>query len=239
MAKMYVDGVGGVTASLVIYQEPESDMSLARNTVFENLRSEILSCSLMPGEELREGDVAKRYGVSKSPVRDAMQKLEFEGLIEIEPRRGHRVKPIAVSDAEDILELRVILETGVVRKIIDTATDAELATLDQYRTADMSSISSFAEYNRRFHNALSLLSKNQRLAEETRRVMEFYDRLCVVSLSTLRGAGGFEEPLADHVAIIDAIQDRNRTQAARVVARHVQKSRAQIMKGLGRRPIVG
>jgi len=239
MAKMYVDGVGGVTASLVIYQEPESDMSLARNTVFENLRSEILSCTLMPGEELREGDVAKRYGVSKSPVRDAMQKLEFEGLIEIEPRRGHRVKPIAVSDAEDILELRVILETGVVRKIIDTATDAEIASLDQYRTADMSSISAFADYNRRFHHALSALSRNNRLAEETRRVMEFYDRLCVVSLRTLRGAGGFEEPLADHVAIIDAIQDRNRTQAARVVARHVQKSRAQIMKGLGRRPIVG
>ena len=61
-------------------------VSLVRNKVFDLVRGEILSCTLMPGEELREGDLAKRYGVSKSPVRDAMQKLEHEGLIEIEPR---------------------------------------------------------------------------------------------------------------------------------------------------------
>ena len=115
-------------------------VSLVRNKVFHLVRGEILSCTLAPGEELREGELAKRYGVSKSPVRDAMQKLEFEGLIEIEPRRGHRVKPISVSDAEDILELRTILETGVVRKIIASASDDDVAVLDRFRTADMSSI---------------------------------------------------------------------------------------------------
>ena len=63
-------------------------VSLVRNRVFELVRGEILSCQLRPGEELRENELAKRYGVSKSPVRDAMQKLEFEGLVEIEPRRA-------------------------------------------------------------------------------------------------------------------------------------------------------
>jgi DNA-binding GntR family transcriptional regulator len=58
-------------------------VSLVRNKIFDMVRGEILSCTLMPGEELREGELAKRYGVSKSPVRDAMQKLEFEGLVEI------------------------------------------------------------------------------------------------------------------------------------------------------------
>lgn len=213
-------------------------MSLVRNKVFNMVRSEILSCRLMPGEELRESELAKRYGVSKSPVRDAMQKLEFEGLIEIEPRRGHRVKPISVSDAEDILDLRIILESGVVRRIVERANDQQLADLDRFRTADMNSIPAFAAYNQRFHHTLSVMSGNQRLAEETRRVMEIYDRLCVVSLSTLRGEDGFEGPLRDHNEIIDALQARNAQKAARVVARHVGKSRAQIMRGLGRRPIV-
>jgi DNA-binding GntR family transcriptional regulator len=213
-------------------------VSLVRNKVFHQVRAEILSCQLMPGEELREGELAKRYGVSKSPVRDAMQKLEFEGLIEIEPRRGHRVKPVSVSDAEDILELRTILESGVVRKIIASASDDDIAALDRFRTADMTSIHGFTAYNRDFHHALSVLSGNNRLAEETRRVMEIYDRLCVVSLKAQRGEDGFAAPLADHVAIIDAIQARNAALAVRVVARHVGKSRAAIMRGLGRRPIV-
>jgi DNA-binding GntR family transcriptional regulator len=68
--------------------------------------------------------------------------------------------------------------------------------------------------------------------------MEFYDRLCVVSLSTLLRAGGFGGPLADHNAIIDAIQARDRTRAARLVARHIGKSRTSVMKGLEQRPIV-
>jgi DNA-binding GntR family transcriptional regulator len=213
-------------------------VSLVRNKVFDLVRGEILSCTLMPGEELREGDLAKRYGVSKSPVRDAMQKLEYEGLIEIEPRRGHRVKPVSVADAEDILDLRIILESGVVRRITEKADDAELAGLDRFRTADLTSIPAFTAYNREFHHNLSVLSGNRRLAEETRRVMEIYDRLCVVSINTLRGEDGFAGPLADHNAIIDALQARNATAAARVVARHVGKSRGSIMRGLGRRPIV-
>lgn len=216
----------------------DKNVSLIRNKVFDLVRGEILSCTLMPGEELREGELARRYGVSKSPVRDAMQKLEFEGLVEIEPRRGHRVKPISVSDAEDILDLRIILETGVVRKIISVATDDEIAALDRFRYADFSSIPAFADYNRGFHHALSVMSGNNRLAEETRRVMEIYDRLCVVSLREQRGERGFDEPLADHIAIIGAIQARNASRAARLVAKHIGKSRAAIMRGLGRRPIV-
>jgi DNA-binding GntR family transcriptional regulator len=213
-------------------------VSLVRNRVFELVRGEILSCQLRPGEELRENELAKRYGVSKSPVRDAMQKLEFEGLVEIEPRRGHRVKPISVADADDILELRAMLETGAVRLIVEKATDAQLADLDRFRTADLTSISAFAAYNRSFHHALASMTGNRRLAEETQRLMEVYDRLCLVSLSTLRREDALAEPLADHNEIIDALQARNGAAAARMVTRHVGKSRGSIMRGLGQRSIV-
>jgi DNA-binding GntR family transcriptional regulator len=83
-----------------------------------------------------------------------------------------------------------------------------------------------------------MLSGNRRLAEETWRVMEIYARLCVVSLNAQSAETGFAGPLADHNAIIDALQARNATAAARVTARHVGKSRAAIMRGLGRRQIV-
>jgi DNA-binding GntR family transcriptional regulator len=82
------------------------------------------------------------------------------------------------------------------------------------------------------------MSGNQRLAEEMRRLMEMYDRLCMVSLANKRG-GSFDEPLADHVAISEALQRRDGAAAARRLERHVGRSRNSLMRGLGQRPIIG
>lgn len=213
-------------------------MILARDRVFQRVRTDILNCELKPGEELREADLAKRYGVSKTPIRVAMQKLEFEGLVDIKPRRGHRVRPISIRDAEDILELRAILESAVVGKIARTASAEDLASLDLMRLPDVESVQSFVEYNRGFHAALAAMSGNLRLAEETVRVMEFYDRLAIVSLTLYSREGGFDGPLADHNAIIDALQARNGRLAGRLVREHVERSRAQIMRGLIRQPVI-
>ncbi len=212
---------------------------LIRHRVFEDLRRDILTCGLQPGEELREGELAKRYGVSKSPIRDALQRLEFEGLIEIEPRRGHRVARIAVGDAEDILDLRAILEAAALKRIAAEATEQTLAGLDRFRQADTSSIEAFSVYNRDFHAAIARLSGNRRLADEVQSLMDNYDRLCLVSLGGDRdGEVRTEVALADHVAIIDALQERNGTLAARLSSKHIRRSRTQIMRALNSRPIV-
>lgn len=213
---------------------------LIRHRVFQELREDILSCGIRPGEEIREGELARRYGVSKSPIRDALQKLEFEGLVEIVPRKGHRVAPISVADASDILEMRAILEAAAVRKVAQDATDKTLAELDEFRSADTLNLGDFAEYNKAFHFALCRLSGNRRMEETMARLMENYERLCVVSLSTRRTEReAMELALADHVAIIDAIQARNGTVAARLSGKHIQRSRGQVMRGLENREVVG
>jgi DNA-binding GntR family transcriptional regulator len=214
-------------------------MALERERVYEEVRGEIISCALRPGLEIREAALAERYGVSKSPVRDAMQKLALEGLIEVEPRRGYRVAQVRVEDAEHILDLRVILETAAVRRAAVNATDEELAELDRFRSPDADTVEGFAAYNERFHQTVSALSGNARLAAEIGRAMEYYQRLVSVSLTTLQGNGGFEEPLADHIAIIDALQARKGAAAARRVAQHIGRSRKHVMRGLMSRPIVG
>jgi len=214
-------------------------VDLIRHRVLERIRSDIFTCELPPGTEIRETELAERYDVSKSPVREALQRLEFEGLIETLPRKGHRVTPISISDAGDILEMRATLEVAAVRRMIATSEDSDLKALDRWRDADTSSLEVFAEYNRDFHIALADLCGNGRLAEDVRRLMYSYDRLCVVSLSQIReDVGGFEEPLADHIKLIDAIQDRDTRTAVRIVDRHLGASRRKIMKGLSRRPIV-
>lgn len=213
--------------------------TLIRHKVFSALRQEILSCNIRPGEEVRENELARRFGVSKSPIRDALQKLEFEGLVEIVPRRGHRVTPISVADAQDMLGLREILENGALRQIAADASDETLRGLDQLRVANTQQLSEFASYNRGFHLTLCELSGNKRLAQVMAGLMENYDRLCVVSLTSVRDeAGGMEDALNDHNEIIDALQARNATLAVRLSKRHLKKSRSQIMKGLESRPIV-
>ncbi|MEP9353521.1 GntR family transcriptional regulator [Xanthobacter sp. KR7-65] len=211
---------------------------LARHTIYETMRNDILRCIIMPGAELREADLAQRFGVSKSPVRDALQRLENEGLVEIEARRGHKVRAISVRDANDVLELRQILEEACVKKVAQVASDEDLASLDRFRFADTKSPEAFARYNHEFHHYIAVLSKNRRLAEETMNAMDFYARLVLISLSAIADRG-FDEPLKDHVEVIEALQARNGNAAARVVRRHVGKSRMQIMRALEARPIVG
>lgn len=213
---------------------------LIRHRIFQDLRDEIISCELPPGAEIRENELAQHFGVSKSPIRDALQKLEFEGLVEISPRRGHRVAPISVSDAEDILEMRTILEAAAVRKVAIVATDKQLQSLDDFRQANTSGMREFSAYNRRFHHLLCDLSGNERLSASMGRVMENYDRLCSVSLSArTQHTQPMEAALADHVRIIDALQERNGTAAARLSGRHIGRSRKQVMRELECRPIVG
>ena len=133
-------------------------MNLIRHKVLDQIRQDILSCGLPPGAELREAELAEQYDVSKSPVRDALQRLQFEGLVETEPRRGHRVTPISVSDARDILEMRETLEVAAAKRMIRDASDAKLADLDRWRTADVTDIRAFANYNRNFHISLHSLA---------------------------------------------------------------------------------
>ena len=131
-----------------------------------------------------------------------------------------------------------MLKSAAVAKIARSVTDAELAALDKLRQGDTRSVHDFAAYNRCFHATLAAMSGNRRLGDEMVRVMEFYDRLAIVSLTLFSREGGFDGPLDDHNKIIDALQARNGRLAGRLARNHVERSRAQIMRGLTRRPVV-
>lgn len=212
---------------------------LMRHQIFEQLRGDIMSCGLLPGEEVRESALAQKYGVSKSPIRDALQKLEWEGLVEIAPRQGHRVVPISISDARDILEMREILEAAAMRKIVAEVKDDDLAALDSFRTTDVSDLKSFVRYNRDFHTHIGNLSGNLRQSSAMRALMDNYERLCIVSLSSRqREAEAMSSALAEHNAIIDALQARDGRTAARLSVQHIRKSHVQVMRGLKNQQIV-
>jgi GntR family transcriptional regulator, rspAB operon transcriptional repressor len=85
---------------------PEPANRLLREQIYEQLRADIVNCDLPPGSEVREGELALRFGVSKSPVRDALMHLQREGLVTAHPRQGYRVAPVSLADVDDMFHLR-------------------------------------------------------------------------------------------------------------------------------------
>ncbi len=89
---------------------------LLRDNVYESLRSDILTCRLAPGDDMREQELAERYAVSRQPVREALLRLEREHLVTVQPRQGYRVNPISLSDARDLLAVSPGAGAGLRRR---------------------------------------------------------------------------------------------------------------------------
>lgn len=207
---------------------------LIRLDLYRLLREEILSCKLQPGGELREQELAARFEVSKSPVREALLRLEREGLVIVTPRQGYRVAPISLSEAKDMFELRLVLEEACVASAIQDASDTTLAELDEFRTlSNTGAADAFISYNSRFHSAIAACSGNARMAETTRNLIEHMDRLVRMSLSVdSRHASDHRALIQEHGLIIDSIQKRDRRKAKQLVRYHIGAAQKRVVTAL-------
>ena len=104
-----------------------------RDVVFNTLRQAILRGELKPGERLMEIQLAQRLGVSRTPVREAIRKLELEGLVLMIPRKGAEVAEITIKDLEDVLQVRAALEELAVRDACEKITEEQLKRAAQVK----------------------------------------------------------------------------------------------------------
>jgi DNA-binding GntR family transcriptional regulator len=209
---------------------------LLRENVYENLRSDILSCRLAPGDDMREQELAERYAVSRQPVREALARLAREHLVTVQPRQGYRVNPISLSDARDLLRFRLALEPACVAEAIENAPDAVLKRLDQFRSFS-GDHEAFITYNRGFHTALAKASGNRRMAAALCDLIEQADRLVRVSIANLRGHNP-AKLVAEHAALIDAMQRRDRRTAVRIIKDHISQTEKRVLPALKRNAVI-
>lgn len=207
--------------------------TLARISVYQELRDDILSCVLRPGQMLQERELLDRFEVSRSPIRDALLKLEEQGLIEVMPRKGYRVRRIDLSDVRDMYGVRVLLEREAVALMIERASDDVMAGLDEFREMPSDAdTGSWIKYNRRFHSYIAKNSGNARLARISLSMIEEFDRLTYVSVAS-PGELSLEHFVLEHRSIIDALQERNKRLAAGRARDHIERSRRRVMESLG------
>jgi DNA-binding GntR family transcriptional regulator len=217
---------------------PEPKPSLLRESIYESLRRSILDCRFAPGEPLTEPKLARLYRTSKSPVREALHRLERERLVEVLPRHGYRVTRISVKGAKELLEFRRLIEPSCAALLAESGADAALEALDRFRAFEPRAYAGgFVEYNRAFHCALALGCPNARIGVATLALIEEFDRIVQVSLGAIEGRDT-DQLVAEHAAIIDALQRRDAGEAARLLRRHVDAAMKRVLGALRQHPVV-
>lgn len=203
--------------------------------VYLALKRDILECKLLPNSDLREQLLAQRFIVSKSPVREALLRLEHERLITVAPRQGYRVAALSLEDASESFELRKVLESACAEAAAANAAPDLLASLDQFRSLDLvegeNPTDTFIRYNRQFHGAICLISGNARLARITIDLIDQMERMIRLSVNSVP-VGGRVVLLKEHGEIIDAIQSGNRRKAVRLTKVHISGAEKRVLGGL-------
>ncbi len=217
----------------------EAPKGLLREQVYEQLRADILGCRISPGAEIREGELALRFGTSKSPVRDALMHLQREGLVIPLPRQGYRVAAISLSDVEDMFHLRGALERACMDRIVRQASDAELQTLERFRTFVPGEWpGGFVAYNRAFHCSLALLARNARMHDHLTDLIAQMERAVLVSLANV-AKGDPQEVVREHCEMIAALQARQGRKAEKLAERHIAAAGKRVRAAIARMVVTG
>jgi DNA-binding GntR family transcriptional regulator len=210
-------------------------MLLLRDSIYRAIRSAILTCEFQPGQELHEQVLAERFRVTRSPVRDALLRLEQEGLVTVLPRQGYRVNSISMSDVEDIFDLRLLIQPACAVAAA-RADDTALRALNRFRdyTNEGQEEGEFIEYNTAFHRAIEDLAGNPYMMVLARDLDEQFERLVRISLRAFK----FEQVrdvCAEHNAILTAIQAHDADRAYRLAYEHAASGHARIAAALAQR----
>lgn len=205
-----------------------------REMVFESLREAIIHGRLKPGERLMEIQLAEEMGVSRTPVREAIRKLELEGFVVMVPRKGAYVAGISVKDIVDVFEVRAALEGLAAGLAAERITEEELEELE--RTLVKTSVGSGDDINKiiegdsSFHEIIYKASRNQRLVQIITHLKEQIHRFRMTSLSQ---PGRTKLALDEHKKIVEAISDRNVELAQSLASEHVENAEQSLLNALG------
>jgi len=204
-----------------------------REIVFESIREAIINGTLKQGERLMETQLAEELGVSRTPVREAIRKLELEGLVAMLPRKGAYVAGIMPKDAADILEIRAALEGLAAKLAAERITDEEIEELADdtakiEESINKGDVEKAVEYDNKFHGSLVGASRNTRLASMVSNLQEQVQRFRIMLTSTSKNV--MLKSLNDHKRIVEALSRRDRFLAQSLAKEHVEHTEDRLIE---------
>lgn len=188
--------------------------------VAERLRERIFSQELAPGSWIDELKLAEEYGISRTPLREALKVLATEGLVTMKVRRGAYVTEVSEQDLSDVYHLLALLESDAASVVAERATPGELQELQalhEQLEASVADRETFFRINEAFHRKLLALANNRwrdQMVSDLRKVMKLNRH------HSLLKSGRLQESLAEHRALMAALQARDGSLAAQRMREH-------------------
>ncbi len=217
----------------------EEEYMPLREVVFVRLRRQILRGELKPGERLMEIGLANRLGVSRTPIREAIRKLENEGLVVMVPRKGAHVAEITRQELNDVLEVRRSLEVLAITKACESMTEKDILALKTAEEAFAAQvarrdadITTLGEADEHFHDVIYQGTRNRRLVQMLNNLREQMYRFRV---EYLKDTDIRQRLVREHDTIVKALEMRDREEAVRVTILHIDNQYRTINSALDSR----
>ena len=205
-----------------------------RELVCENIRQAIIDGTFSPGERLMEIQLADEMGVSRTPVREAIRKLELEGVVVMIPRRGTYVADISIKDITEIYEIRTSLDVLAAGLAAERITDEELETLNRLlvefgQHVNDGNMEKIVEVDTAFHDILYMASRNERLRMIINNLRE---QVTGIRSRSMSYPGRLMETMNEHRILVDCIAARD-VESAQIAARnHMENAEHTLMKSM-------
>jgi DNA-binding GntR family transcriptional regulator len=200
------------------------DRSTLTSRALDALRAAIVDGRLAAGERYSVAQLAERFGVSRTPVREALLVLERQGVVRFERNRGVRVLETTAHDLEEVFALRLLLEVPATRRACELLEDQDIAALERelgamQRLAAAGDEGAFMAHDKRFHEIVLARSGNRRL---TAIVSQLRDHVRFRGASTVGRSRDMQAIIGEHVAILEALRARDGPAAARAMGDHLR-----------------
>ncbi len=217
---------------------PFADQQSLQERTYQALRSALLEGDYLPGERLYEVAIAQSLGVSRNPVREAVRRLQQDGLLELRPHYGIYVAAVPAEEVEDIYRLRSALVGVAAALAAERLTDTEIAELGRIVAEQQAGLVQPTPRSRapssivhadRFHHAIHVGARSPRLLALLEQI---YAQVMHFRKLTLRYPGRAEISAEGHAQIYEALRRRNAEEAERLVREHIDGARRTLVREL-------
>jgi DNA-binding GntR family transcriptional regulator len=211
---------------------PSGKPSALKDWAYDTIKESILNLRVPPGAQLHIEDLADQMGISRTPVREALLRLESDGLVRAVPRVGFFVTEITRRDLEDLFEVRALLEGHAAEKAASLLTEDELAHIDRLLEAGVSAVErgdlgEFLETEITFHTLLIERTPNRQLIAMMESLQDLTYRERVLSLESLENV---RESLVEHRRILEALRQRDGELVGRLMREHIWGIRDRMLQ---------
>jgi DNA-binding GntR family transcriptional regulator len=202
-----------------------------REMVSDTLREAIVAGTLKPGERLMEIQLAEELGVSRTPVREAIRKLELEGFVIMIPRRGTYVADLSIKDVNEVFEIRTALDVLAAGLAVERITEEELEQLERLLVQigayiELEDIEKIVEADGQFHDILYRASRNDRLVGIINNLREQFTRFRSISMAY---PGRIKNTIEEHRQLVEAIAQRNVALAQQLAREHMENAEQTLL----------